>query len=418
MNEDKKPFASSPPDGAGRPADAPRLVDTHCHLEASGFDADRQDVIERARAAGVGHMITVGTDIESSEAALRLAHAYPFIYAAVGLHPHEAKDFDENVFKRLLALAADEKTVAIGETGLDYHYMHSPREAQIHAFRMQAEIARQTGLPIIVHTRDAGDEALKILGAGPVKGVLHCFSGDARMAGDAMAMGLYISIAGPVTFRKTDELRRVAAEIPDDYLLVETDAPYLAPEPFRGKRNEPAYLAETAKVIAGLRGITPEDLARVTSLNASRLFGVGEAPGEGRFTYRIRDSLYLNLTNRCTNRCSFCVRFYSDFVKGHKLRLTREPAAGELIEEIAEPDRYREIVFCGYGEPLMRLDVVKEVAAWVKACGGKVRINTNGQGSLINGRNILPELKGLADSLSISLDAQDEETYNGLCKPA
>ncbi|MDA8327007.1 MAG: YchF/TatD family DNA exonuclease [Nitrospiraceae bacterium] len=417
----EKPLASRPlPVDVAPSADTPRLVDTHCHLEDARFDADRDEVIKRAQAScpGVGHMITVGTDIASSEAALRIAHAYPFIYAAVGVHPHEAKGFDENVFKRLLALAEDEKTVAIGETGLDYHYMHSPREAQVHAFRMQVEIARQTGLPVIVHSREADDETLEILGqSGRVKGVLHCFSGDAEMAGAAMAMGFYISIAGPVTFRKAEAIRRVAAEVPDDYLLIETDAPYLAPGPLRGQRNEPAYLAETAKAIAAIRGISPEDLARITSLNASRLFGIGEVPGAGRFTYRIRDSLYLNLTNRCTNSCSFCVRFYSDFVKGHKLRLTREPDAGELISEIGEPGAYKEIVFCGYGEPLMRLDVVKEVAAWVKAGGGKVRINTNGHGSLINGRNILPELKGLVDGLSISLDAQDEKTYAGLCKP-
>ncbi|MDA8387659.1 MAG: YchF/TatD family DNA exonuclease [Nitrospiraceae bacterium] len=401
------------------------LTDTHCHLDDPRYDADRQEVIDRARAfsPGVGNIITVGTGIESSGAALRIAHAHPSVYAAVGLHPHEASDFDDNAFKRLLALASDEKTVAVGETGLDYHYMHSTKEAQIHAFKMQVEIARETGLPVIVHSRDAGEEALEILEqSGYGSGALHCFSGDARTAAAAAAMGLYISVAGSVTFKKADALRRAVAEIPDDYLLVETDAPYLAPEPFRGRRNEPAYLAHTAKVIAGLRGISVEDLARITTLNASRLFGLGAAPGGdeiagGAIVYQIRDSLYLNLTNRCSNSCSFCARFRSDFVKGHNLRLAREPEAGELIEAIGDPGRYGEIVFCGYGEPLMRLDVVKEVAARVKARGAKVRVNTNGQGSLINERNILPELKGLVDSLSISLDAQDEETYIRLCKP-
>ena len=408
MSENQNPVLSSPP----------RLVDTHCHLDDHGFDADRQEVISRAQASGVAHIITVGTGLKSSEAALALARSHPFIYAAVGLHPHEAKDFDEKIRERLFEMAADEKTVAIGETGLDYHYMHSPKEAQAHAFRAQVEIARQTGLPVIIHSREAGDGALKILEqAGGVAGVLHCFSGDSKMAQAAVEMGLYISFAGQVTFRKADLLRQVASDVPDDRLLMETDAPYLAPVPFRGKRNEPAYLAETARVLAQIRGISPEDLARITSLNASKLFGTGEAPGLGAFTYKIRDSLYLNLTNRCTNSCSFCVRFYSDFVKGHKLRLKREPEADELINEIGDPRRFKEIVFCGYGEPLMRLDVIKQVAAWVKNRGGKVRINTNGQGSLINGRDVLPELSGLVDSLSISLDAQDEETYNKLCKP-
>ena len=400
----------------------PRLTDTHCHLDDSKYDADRQEVMDRARAAGVETIITVGTDIESSGAALRLARAYPYVYAAVGLHPHEAKDFDDRAFERLLALAQDEKTVAIGETGLDYHYMHSSREAQMHAFRMQLEIARRTGLPVVIHTRDAGEEALEILGqSGIGSGVLHCFSGDARMAAKAIAMGLYISVAGSVTFKKADALRQAVAEIPDDRLLVETDAPWLAPEPLRGRRNEPAYIAHTTGVIAALRGVSVDDLARITSLNASRLFGrkIGAAPDskEGAIAYRIRDSLYLNITNRCSNSCSFCAKFRSDFVKGHNLRLSKEPGAGEIIEAIGDPAGYGEIVFCGYGEPLTRLDTVKEVSAWAKAGGAKVRINTNGQGSLINGRNILPELAGLVDSLSISLDAQDEETYVRLCRP-
>ena len=411
-----------------RQSGTPRLflTDSHCHLDDTRYDADRQQVMERAEEAGVGAIIAVGTDIQSSEAALRLAHAQknPSVYAAAGVHPHEAKDFNDKTFERLLAMASDEKTVAIGETGLDYHYMHSPREAQLQAFKRQLEIAKRTGLPVIIHTRDAGLEALEILEkSGYRSGVLHCFSGEAREAEAALEMGLYISISGSVTFRKADSLRQAIAEkIPDDRLLIETDAPYLAPEPLRGKRNEPAYLVHTAGRIAALRGISVEDLARITSLNASRLFkNKSVAPGgedkKGAIAYRIRDSLYLNLTNRCSNSCSFCAKFKSDFVKGHNLRLDREPGAAEIIEAIGEPEQYKEIVFCGYGEPLARLDALKEVAAWAKARGARVRINTNGQGSLINGRDILPELAGLVDSLSISLDAQDEETYERLCRP-
>jgi TatD DNase family protein len=320
--------------------------------------------------------------------------------------------------EKLKAWASQEKVVAIGETGLDYHYDHSPREAQREAFRRQLALAAETGLPAVIHSREARDDTLRILEeSGITRGVMHCFSGDLEMAERAMALGLYISFAGPVTFKNARRPREVAGAVPDDYLLVETDAPYLTPEPLRGRRNEPANVVHTARAIAALRGVSPGDVARITTLNARRLFGIGELASGGEIAYRIRDSLYLNVTNRCTNRCSFCVRFHSDYVKGHNLRLAQEPTAEELEAAIGDPRDYREVVFCGYGEPLLRLEVVREVAAWVKERGGSVRIDTNGHGNLIHGRNILPELAGSVDSVSVSLDAQDAETYERLCAP-
>ncbi|MDA8088688.1 MAG: YchF/TatD family DNA exonuclease [Nitrospiraceae bacterium] len=399
------------------------LIDTHCHLDMSQFDQDRPEVIERAKEAEVKYILTVGSGLESSRAAVSLARSHENIYAAVGVHPHDAKDFDDDAYKTLLALANEKKTVAIGETGLDYHYMHSPKDVQIEVFKKHIELARETGLPLIIHSREAEIDTLRVLaeaaGREEIRGVLHCFSGDMEMAKELIRMGFYISFAGPVTFKskKSAALAEVAASVPDDHILVETDAPYLAPEPFRGKRNEPAYVRHTAEHIAQLRGITLSDLARITSVNGLRLFGIGEVPGEGVIAYPIRDSLYLNVTNRCTNNCCFCVRMKGDFVKGHMLKLVNEPSAMDLEGAIGDPKKYSEIVFCGYGEPLMRFGVVKEVAKWVKENGGRVRINTNGQGNLVNGRDILPELAGLVDSFSISLDAQDEETYERLCKP-
>jgi TatD DNase family protein len=221
-----------------------------------------------------------------------------------------------------------------------------------------------------------------------------------------------------VSFQNARRLREVAAQVPDEYLLLETDAPYLAPEPHRGRSNEPAYLVHTAQALAELRGVSAEDIARITTLNARRLFALGGLPREGAIAYKIRQSLYLNITNRCTNACSFCVRFRTEYVKGHRLRLREEPSAQALKEAIGEPTRYREVVFCGYGEPTLRLEVLKEVAAWVKHEGGRVRLNTNGHGNLIHGRNILPELRGLVDAVSVSLDAQDAATYERLCRPA
>lgn len=403
--------------GAGRTS-AP-LVDTHCHLDMARFEGDREDVINRARGAGVETMITIASDPARIAPALALAEAYEGVYCAVGVHPHDAKEFTEEIYAKVAGLSAHPRVVAVGETGLDYHYDHSPRDVQKRVFGRHLALAVEKDLPAVIHSREADGDMLAMLReSGIQKGVLHFFSGGTELLETAMSMGLYISIAGPVTFKKAGALKETARLVPDGYLLVETDAPYLAPVPMRGRRNEPAYLVHTVREIAALRGVSFEDIARITTLNARRLFGIGPLPAEGEIAYRIRDSLYLNVTNRCTNRCSFCVRSYSDFVKGHNLRLGREPALDELKEAVGDPAGYAEVVFCGYGEPLLRLDLVKELSAWIKANGGRVRVNTNGQGNLIHKRNILPELAGIVDSLSISLDAHDAETYERICLPA
>lgn len=420
------------------------LIDTHCHLEMSAFDPDREDVIKRAGEAGVGKIITIGSDLDGCKDAVELANKYESIYVAVGIHPHDAKDFTDDVFNQIKGWAMEfkmqdrgctiqdkkhrvsytthrapyKKVVAIGETGLDYHYGHSQRDIQREVFKRHLSLAIELDLPVVIHSREAKADTLRILSeSGIRRGVMHCFSGDMEMAERAMAMGLYISIAGPITFPKAARLQEIAKKIPDEYLLIETDAPYLTPAPYRGRRNEPSYLLHTAEKLAELRGVSLSDIARITTLNAVRLFGIGELPDRGTIAYSIRDSLYLNITNRCTNVCSFCARFHSDYVKGHKLRLDHEPTFEELRTEIKDPRAYKEIVFCGYGEPLLRLDLVKSLAGWIKKNGGTVRINTNGHTNIIHGRDILPELNGLVDSISISLDAQDEETYNRVCKP-
>ena len=400
------------------------LVDTHCHLEMDAFDPDREEVIKRAHNAGIGAIITIGSDLAGNRGGLELSQKYDFIYASVGFHPHDAKDFTKDIFDQIKTWAKESKIqnhkiVAIGEIGLDYHYDHSPREIQRDVFVKQLQLAKELDLPVIIHSREAKRDTLEIVSeSGVNKGVFHCFSGDMDMAERAMAMGFCISIAGPVTFKNAKKLQEITAAIPDDFLLIETDAPYLTPEPFRGRRNEPAYLIHTAQAIAELRGVSLEDISRITTLNAMRLFRIGELPGKGEIAYKIRDNLYLNITNRCTNRCSFCIRFHSDYVKGHNLRLMDEPTEEEVKQAIGDPARYQEIVFCGYGEPLLRLDLVKNVAQWIKQHNGKVRINTNGHGNLIYGRNILPELQGIVDSMSISLDAQDKVIYDKICKPS
>lgn len=390
------------------------MIDSHCHLEM--FE-NLDEVMERSKQAGVRNIITISSDKESIDEAIKIAETYEMVYATVGIHPHDSVQLDDSLMREIFEKSRHPKVVAIGEIGLDYYYNNSPRNQQIKAFQAQLQLAREIGLPVIIHSREAYEDTYNILKESEIKlGVMHCFSGNVQQAKSYIDLGFFISISGVVTFKNANKIKEVARIVPDDYLLIETDAPYLAPEPHRGKKNEPSYLIHIAQTLAELRGVNLEDMKRITSVNAKRLFKIGEIP-EGQIAYKIRDTLYLNITNRCTNVCKFCVRFHTDYVKGHNLRLRKEPTEDEIIKAIGDPKDYKEVVFCGYGEPFLRLDLIKKVAKWVKERGGKVRINTNGHGNLIHGRRIMGELKGLIDSISISLNAQDKETYNKICHP-
>lgn len=391
------------------------MIDSHCHLEMFGEEVS--EVIKRASEAGITKIITIASDIESLDKVIEIANQYPMVYATVGIHPHDAKDWNRDIKSRIFELSRHPKVIAIGEVGLDYHYNNSPKEIQQKVFMEQIEISKEICLPVVIHSRDAFEDTIGILKESGIKeGVMHCFSGNVPQAKKAIELGFFISISGVITFKNSKIIKEVAQFIPDEFLIIETDAPYLAPEPMRGKRNEPAFLRFITKALAEIREVKEEDIDRITTLNASRLFKIGDLP-KGEIAYQIRDNLYLNITNKCTNVCKFCIKFHSDYVKGHNLRLEKEPTADELIGAIGDPKNYKEIVFCGYGEPFLRLDVIKEVAKWIKEKGGKVRINTNGHGNLIHGRRILSELNGLIDSISISLNAPDKETYNKICNP-
>lgn len=396
------------------------LVDTHAHLDSGQFEPDRETVIQRALDQGIGHLVTVGCDLESSRASVEIAASHPTIYAAVGIHPHDAPQAtDEGLEELRRLIRTEKKIVAVGEIGLDFYRDRAPRERQRDAFRRQIRLAHEVGLPIIVHDRDAHDEVLAILReekANEVGGVLHCFSGDLAMAKACLDLGFYISFTGSISYPKNEAIREVVKAVSIDRMLVETDCPYLAPQPHRGRRNEPAYVRHTAETIAEVKGLTVEDVARITTLNAFTLFGIGEVDQTTKIAYQIRHSLYLNITNRCTNACIFCAKFKDFTVKGHHLRLDHEPSAEEVIRAIGDPTAYEEVVFCGYGEPLIRVDLIKEVAAWLKERKVKVRINTDGQANLVHGRNILPELAGLVDSVSVSLNAPDAVTYQHWCR--
>lgn len=258
------------------------FVDSHCHIDGPEYDADREEVIARARDAGVTTMLNVGTGDPHSgafERAVALAEQHTEVYCAIGVHPHDAKLFDGAAEQRLIDLAKQStRVVAWGEIGLDYHYDHSPREVQRDVFRRQLAIARELNLPVVIHSREADDDTIAILReefTGYSRaGVLHCFGGTLEMAEQAVKLGFFVSFAGNLTFKKADDLRAIAQKLPLDRLLVETDCPYLTPVPFRGKRNEPARVVETAKFLAELRDVTPEEVGRLTSENFARLFGV------------------------------------------------------------------------------------------------------------------------------------------------
>lgn len=261
------------------------LIDTHTHLDDARYGSDREAMLERARAAGVETMVTIGCDLATSRSAVALAEQYPFVYASIGVHPHEVKHIADGWYDEFRQLARQKKVVAYGEIGLDYHYNHSDPEQQRQRFREQIRLARELRLPVIIHTREAQDDTIRILkeeGAAEVGGVFHCFSGDAWLAKDAIDLGFYLSFSGILTFQNATMLRDIAKQVPRDRLLIETDCPYLTPVPHRGTRNEPAYVKHVAELLAtitsegasGAGPVTVEDVGRITSENARRLFKI------------------------------------------------------------------------------------------------------------------------------------------------
>jgi TatD DNase family protein len=257
------------------------LVDSHCHLDFPDFGTELDAVVGRAKAAGIGRIVTISTRIKRHGELIDIVERFPDVFCSVGTHPHQAHEELDIDVQDIVRHAQHPKVVAIGEAGLDYHYDYSPRDAQERSFRNQIAAARETGLPLVIHSREADADMARILeeetGKGAFPAVLHCFTGGRELAQRAVALGLYISFTGIVTFKKSDDLRAIAAALPADRFLVETDAPYLAPGPHRGKRNEPAYVVETAKVLADVRGLPFEELARQTTENFFRLFG--KVPG-------------------------------------------------------------------------------------------------------------------------------------------
>ena len=390
------------------------FIDTHCHLFYPNFETDLDEVIKRAKDNGVDSIIVPATDIPLAYKVLELTAKYNFIYGAVGIHPQDCKDWDDSMLKIVDELSNENKIVAIGEIGLDYYYDYSPKEIQKIAFRQQLELAASKDLPAIIHNRESNEDMMNIVREfdGRLKAQFHCFNSTLEDAKELTEMGHYISFTGNITFKKADTLRNIVGSIGLDKMLIETDSPFMTPEPNRGKRNEPVNVKAVADRIALIKNVPVEEVGRITSANAVKLFGL-EKRVEPYYVYKLRNSLYINVTNRCNANCFFCDRKGEANLDGYNLKMTKqqEPPVDVYIKGIGDPKEYEEIVFCGYGEPTIRWDVIKQVAAYVKQNGGKTRINTNGHGNVINKRDITPEFKGIIDTVSISLNSPDAEQY-------
>ncbi len=393
------------------------IIDTHAHLDFPDFKDDIDDVIKRAEEVGIEYIINVGTSVGTSEKSIALAEKYNHIYASVGIHPNAASTVSGEDWSRLEVLAGENKVVAIGETGLDYYRDRSKKEDQKRLFHQHMELAEKHNLPVIIHNREASSDCLEIVRnySGRVRGVIHCFAGSRDDAKAFLELGFHISFAGPITFPKAENLREALKAVPVEKLLLETDCPFLAPQPKRGKRNEPSFLQYTIPALAELYKLSVDDIERITSLSALNLFDIIQHEPEAEIAYVIRNSLYLNITSRCPNKCVFCSRETAPYVKGHYLGTDNEPTVEALKDAIGDPSGYDEVVFCGFGESTERLDVLKEIAGYLKEKGAKVRLDTNGLGDLINGKSICEELEGLIDTICISLNTNIEEEYQKLC---
>ena len=401
-------------------------MDSHCHLTWESFDEDVEEVIDRMRADGVEQAIVVATSVENARACAALCEGREGLYPTVGIHPNDVPEDLAPALAELDGLLHEGGFVALGETGLDYFRDWTDPEPQKRSFRHHCALALANDLPVIVHIRDkdgsvqAYDDVAEIIEEHPgLRGVIHCYTGDPAHAARYLAAGFVISFSGILTFPKGENVRESARFVPIEQTLVETDAPFLAPVPRRGKRNEPAYVAHTARALAELKGLSESDVRRITTRNTRRLFRLPAEETAGPPTYAIRNSLYVNLTNACDARCTFCPRTHDDFeVKGYDLRRAKDPRFEEIVDAIADPTAYDEIVFCGFGEPTLRLETLKQVAAWVKERGGRTRLNTNGHADLIHKRPTAQELVGLLDCVSVSLNAQDRETFERHCPSA
>ncbi len=423
------------------------MIDSHCHLEMHEFDDDLNGVLSRMSENGVTHAVSIGSlaQHERIDKTIEIINYYGNIFTTLGVHPkspyRDIADIEEK-FEKYYS-GNKNKIVAVGEIGLDYFLPETSKEdieeikiKQKELFKFQLKIASSKGLPVIIHIRDAYEDAMEILKEyaknqdGFFGGVIHCFSSsDKTLADELIKMGFFISFSGNITYKKNEGLREVSKIIPSEKILIETDSPFLAPQTFRGKRNEPSYVRLVLETVAAQKRVELKAMDDLTVQNTVNLFSLESVDGfYPAVAYKIRNSVYVNLTNKCTNRCTFCPKYQggkSNFcVQGYNLKLKKEPSVSEVLSSIFRYYDFKEIVFCGLGEPTLRIETLKETAAAIKkgsyrtdSSDIKIRLDTDGLANAVYGRNIAAELENIIDSVSISLNAQSSEIYAAICDP-
>ena len=395
-------------------------LDTHCHLWHLEFLPDISQVLDDCFKQQVNYLINVGVDNETSVQALSQARKHRNMFSAIGYHPHYALGFKDSDLVLFDKLVKHNKVVALGEIGLDFYRKISNRKSQILVFdKMLTFWKEHRELAIIIHNRNADREILDLLDSisdlNP-KVVMHCYSSrDENFWKECLRRGYFISFATNLTY--SEELQEIARRTPLERILLETDAPYLPPAGKRGERNLPYYVKESYQLLAGLKLLPQEDIVRSIAFNARMVFNVGDISLAPVVAYRYKNNLYINLTNECTNKCKFCTAMFSDHFAGYNMRLRTEPSLSDIMRAVAQYPEEKEVTFCGYGEPFTRLQLVIDTARALKNKGYEIRVVTNGQANLIAGRNILPELKGIIDKISVSFHVEDREKYNRLCQP-
>lgn len=393
------------------------LFDTHCHLHFADFEPDLEDAVGRAFDSGVRGILVPSIDLESSIRSSSMARDLG-LWSAAGFHPNHLEGASDPAFREVAALSLLPQAAAVGETGLDFYRDRFPRDVQTSWFRRHIDLSRALGLPLVVHSRGAEAEVLDLLPESPpFPVVLHSWCGQGAVTEKAVKRGFYFGITGAATYRKSAMARNLGL-IPRELVLCETDAPFLPPEPHRGRRNEPAYCALTAARIALEWSLPVGETLSVLWENSLRAFRLSPGSRRTHLVYPIDGNLYVNITGRCNASCVFCIRNRQDGLGGYHLRHRDEPSQEAVLSalSVTDPAGYGEVVFCGYGEPTMRPDLLRTAADLVLSAGGRTRLNTNG---LCLGHMTLrdaEDMLGRFQRVSISLNASGAAEYSRLCR--
>ncbi len=392
--------------------------DSHCHLHFSHFEEDLAKVVEDSREAGISHILIPSIDVETAEISANIAERYN-LYSAAAFHPEHLpeEEHEESEWLALKRILLRPRTIAVGETGLDYHHKTFSPEKQHRWFQQHIELAEATGYPLIVHSRGAEEEVLKQLPESlSIPVILHCWGGNESLTDNAVSREFYIGVDGPLTYKKNRKLRDLIRRIPRDKLLVETDSPFLPPEPFRGKRNEPAYCRSIVLQVRELWGadMSIEKTSYILWENAMRAYQLHPENRKADIVYRYGESLYVNITSRCQNSCNFCIRNSVDGLDGYHLKHLHDPPEKLVLSTIeALPiEGFKELVFCGFGEPTLRSDLLMRCAEATRSRGVKTRLNTNGLCTSFLDSQQVTNLLQCFDSVSISLNASGAKEYN------